>query len=304
VFPPAWETSLGIPKGKARGCPARDESPLPHGRAGGTGYVGTRRVHAGGAAACRLSLTLRQMQEALTPGHLKKAKLMFFFTRYPSSSLLKTYFLDVQVKRQLPAPVPGRVPSPPCWGSCREGDALVSPHLAGGSGGMAPASAGAAPERVLRAMADPGCQVFALRSRGAGIREHHERASPRQGGWDPSLRRERHCRHPSVTVLAGASAPPGQGWVWGQASGAWLGWRGLTGREAPRRRNARPRALPPAVQPLHHLPAHQVVQQLPRVLLHPGGEVCPAGPAGGRRGRWHPPGLPGVGAVPRPQHAL
>ncbi|KAM3669936.1 prospero homeobox protein 2 [Ammospiza maritima maritima] len=41
----------------------------------------------------------RQMQEALTPGHLKKAKLMFFFTRYPSSTLLKTYFLDVQFSR-------------------------------------------------------------------------------------------------------------------------------------------------------------------------------------------------------------
>ncbi|NXH96889.1 PROX2 protein, partial [Pachycephala philippinensis] len=40
-----------------------------------------------------------QMQEALTPGHLKKAKLMFFFTRYPSSTLLKTYFLDVQFSR-------------------------------------------------------------------------------------------------------------------------------------------------------------------------------------------------------------
>ncbi|NWR62001.1 PROX2 protein, partial [Bucorvus abyssinicus] len=51
------------------------------------------------AVACRLSLTLRQMQEALTPGHLKKAKLMFFFTRYPSSALLKTYFLDVQFSR-------------------------------------------------------------------------------------------------------------------------------------------------------------------------------------------------------------
>ncbi|NXB81089.1 PROX2 protein, partial [Donacobius atricapilla] len=50
-------------------------------------------------AACRLSLTPRQMQEALTPGHLKKAKLMFFFTRYPSSTLLKTYFLDVQFSR-------------------------------------------------------------------------------------------------------------------------------------------------------------------------------------------------------------
>ncbi|NWV24598.1 PROX2 protein, partial [Origma solitaria] len=42
---------------------------------------------------------LPAMQEALTPGHLKKAKLMFFFTRYPSSTLLKTYFLDVQFSR-------------------------------------------------------------------------------------------------------------------------------------------------------------------------------------------------------------
>ncbi|XP_023783590.1 prospero homeobox protein 2 [Cyanistes caeruleus] len=45
------------------------------------------------------SLVLLPMQEALTPGHLKKAKLMFFFTRYPSSTLLKTYFLDVQFSR-------------------------------------------------------------------------------------------------------------------------------------------------------------------------------------------------------------
>ncbi|NXS80071.1 PROX2 protein, partial [Erpornis zantholeuca] len=52
-----------------------------------------------GFAMCRLSLTPRQMQEALTPGHLKKAKLMFFFTRYPSSTLLKTYFVDVQFSR-------------------------------------------------------------------------------------------------------------------------------------------------------------------------------------------------------------
>uniref|UniRef100_A0A8C3JBX1 Prospero homeobox 2 n=1 Tax=Calidris pygmaea TaxID=425635 RepID=A0A8C3JBX1_9CHAR len=51
------------------------------------------------AAECQLSLTPRQIQEALTPGHLKKAKLMFFFTRYPSSTLLKTYFLDVQFSR-------------------------------------------------------------------------------------------------------------------------------------------------------------------------------------------------------------
>ncbi|XP_059675976.1 prospero homeobox protein 2 [Gavia stellata] len=43
--------------------------------------------------------TSTHIQEALTPGHLKKAKLMFFFTRYPSSTLLKTYFLDVQFSR-------------------------------------------------------------------------------------------------------------------------------------------------------------------------------------------------------------
>lgn len=61
-------------------------------------------------AACRLSLTPRQIQEALTPGHLKKAKLMFFFTRYPSSALLKTYFLDVQVKWQCWLLVPGMSP--------------------------------------------------------------------------------------------------------------------------------------------------------------------------------------------------
>ncbi|KFZ57523.1 Prospero homeobox protein 2, partial [Podiceps cristatus] len=63
----------------------------------GTGHVWMG--WAGRAAACRLSLTPRQIQEALTPGHLKKAKLMFFFTRYPSSTLLKTYFLDVQFSR-------------------------------------------------------------------------------------------------------------------------------------------------------------------------------------------------------------
>ncbi|NXC40024.1 PROX2 protein, partial [Penelope pileata] len=39
------------------------------------------------------------IQEALTPSHLKKAKLMFFFTRYPSSALLRSYFLDVQFSR-------------------------------------------------------------------------------------------------------------------------------------------------------------------------------------------------------------
>uniref|UniRef100_A0A671QCP9 Prospero homeobox protein 1-like n=1 Tax=Sinocyclocheilus anshuiensis TaxID=1608454 RepID=A0A671QCP9_9TELE len=37
--------------------------------------------------------------ERLTPNHLKKAKLMFFYTRYPSSNLLKNFFPDVKFDR-------------------------------------------------------------------------------------------------------------------------------------------------------------------------------------------------------------
>ncbi|XP_058847829.1 prospero homeobox protein 1-like isoform X1 [Acipenser ruthenus] len=39
------------------------------------------------------------IQEGLTPNHLKKAKLMFFYTRYPSSNVLKTFFPDVKVSK-------------------------------------------------------------------------------------------------------------------------------------------------------------------------------------------------------------
>lgn len=38
-------------------------------------------------------------KEGLTPHHLKKAKLMFFYTRYPNSSILKSYFTDVRFNR-------------------------------------------------------------------------------------------------------------------------------------------------------------------------------------------------------------
>ncbi|KAJ6666930.1 hypothetical protein lerEdw1_018932, partial [Lerista edwardsae] len=38
-------------------------------------------------------------REGLSPNHLKKAKLMFFYTRYPSSNMLKTYFSDVKFNR-------------------------------------------------------------------------------------------------------------------------------------------------------------------------------------------------------------
>ncbi|KAI6176999.1 Prospero domain-containing protein [Aphelenchoides bicaudatus] len=35
----------------------------------------------------------------LTPAHLRKAKLMFFYTRYPSSSVLKSYFPDINFNK-------------------------------------------------------------------------------------------------------------------------------------------------------------------------------------------------------------
>ncbi|CDR01084.1 unnamed protein product, partial [Oncorhynchus mykiss] len=45
------------------------------------------------------SLTNGYSQEGLSPCHLKKAKLMFFYARYPSSNTLKTYFPDVKFNR-------------------------------------------------------------------------------------------------------------------------------------------------------------------------------------------------------------
>ncbi|XP_008847954.1 prospero homeobox protein 2 [Nannospalax galili] len=51
------------------------------------------------AVADSLPFSSIHIQEGLNPGHLKKAKLMFFFTRYPSSNLLKAYFPDVQFNR-------------------------------------------------------------------------------------------------------------------------------------------------------------------------------------------------------------
>ena len=43
-------------------------------------------------------MSFTQIQEGLSPNHLKKAKLMFFYTRYPSSNMLKMYFSDVKVR--------------------------------------------------------------------------------------------------------------------------------------------------------------------------------------------------------------
>ncbi|KAK2900092.1 prospero homeobox 3 isoform X2 [Channa argus] len=53
----------------------------------------------GGMDGGELYLTAGGAQEGLSPCHLKKAKLMFFYTRYPSSNTLKTYFPDVKFNR-------------------------------------------------------------------------------------------------------------------------------------------------------------------------------------------------------------
>ncbi|XP_026155014.1 prospero homeobox 3 isoform X2 [Mastacembelus armatus] len=53
----------------------------------------------GGLDGGELYLTPGGTQEGLSPCHLKKAKLMFFYTRYPSSNTLKTYFPDVKFNR-------------------------------------------------------------------------------------------------------------------------------------------------------------------------------------------------------------
>ncbi|KAJ8281871.1 hypothetical protein COCON_G00043900 [Conger conger] len=47
----------------------------------------------------RIFLNRLHSQEGLSPCHLKKAKLMFFYARYPSSNTLKTYFPDVKFNR-------------------------------------------------------------------------------------------------------------------------------------------------------------------------------------------------------------
>uniref|UniRef100_A0AAQ5Y326 Prospero domain-containing protein n=1 Tax=Amphiprion ocellaris TaxID=80972 RepID=A0AAQ5Y326_AMPOC len=59
-------------------------------RGGGGMDGGELYLTAGGISFC---------QHGLSPCHLKKAKLMFFYTRYPSSNTLKTYFPDVKFNR-------------------------------------------------------------------------------------------------------------------------------------------------------------------------------------------------------------
>jgi hypothetical protein len=42
---------------------------------------------------------VRVYSSTLTPVHLRKAKLIFFFTRYPSSTILKTCFPDIRFNK-------------------------------------------------------------------------------------------------------------------------------------------------------------------------------------------------------------
>ncbi|XP_062432153.1 prospero homeobox protein 2 [Rhea pennata] len=88
----------GVPEAAGREGPEQQQQQeRPH--RGSGRRLGAVRPSAGVQAARRRSLTPSRIQEVLTPGHLKKAKLMFFFTRYPSSALLKSYFPDVQFSR-------------------------------------------------------------------------------------------------------------------------------------------------------------------------------------------------------------
>ena len=61
---------------------------------------------------CCLDSQSSQIQEGLSPNHLKKAKLMFFYARYPSSNMLKMFFSDVKVSTS-PALLPLPRPPPP-----------------------------------------------------------------------------------------------------------------------------------------------------------------------------------------------
>lgn len=61
------------------------------------------------------------IQEGLTPSHLKKAKLMFFYTRYPSSNVLKTFFPDVKVRLRCFCPTSRTLPLVSTCASVRVG---------------------------------------------------------------------------------------------------------------------------------------------------------------------------------------
>lgn len=139
----------------------------------------------------------------------------------------------------------------------RKGLLLCPPALLAGDGGQHPfISAWAAQEQVHRVVADMCCHLFTLCNRVIQIKAPHECAFSLQGSWDLNLSVENTWD----TLMSLPQLRAGLGL--GQSSSAWLSVQGLMGREDPSWPN-HPLAVPPPVQPLHHLPAHQVVQQLP-----------------------------------------
>ncbi|KAL2079510.1 hypothetical protein ACEWY4_025254 [Coilia grayii] len=81
------------------------EPPLSSSGRGRDGAIRDGGIRGGGGLGgldggdASLYLGAASSQEGLSPCHLKKAKLMFFYTRYPSSNTLKTYFPDVKFNR-------------------------------------------------------------------------------------------------------------------------------------------------------------------------------------------------------------
>uniref|UniRef100_A0A4W5MSG4 Prospero homeobox 2 n=1 Tax=Hucho hucho TaxID=62062 RepID=A0A4W5MSG4_9TELE len=81
--------------------------PLDRGHLGWKNYKLTDYIHSNPDKEDKLLADILKYElsravnssEGLTTHHLKKAKLMFFYTRYPSSNVLTTFFSDVQLTR-------------------------------------------------------------------------------------------------------------------------------------------------------------------------------------------------------------
>uniref|UniRef100_A0AAY5EV85 Prospero domain-containing protein n=1 Tax=Electrophorus electricus TaxID=8005 RepID=A0AAY5EV85_ELEEL len=116
---PLGTPSLGYP-GKDRGSPdsmdlSRETTSLRT-KMASNHHLGHHRscspTHPGstaeGLSLCLIKSECGELQDMsdispypgrLSPNHLKKAKLMFFYTRYPSSNMLKMFFSDVKFNR-------------------------------------------------------------------------------------------------------------------------------------------------------------------------------------------------------------
>ncbi|XP_056156547.1 prospero homeobox 3 [Lampris incognitus] len=100
-FPPHPSSHPSYPPLPLLGHLEPSLAPHPHGDRERDRVVRGDGSIRGGVGVDRGELYLQSggTQEGLSPCHLKKAKLMFFYTRYPSSNTLKTYFPDVKFNR-------------------------------------------------------------------------------------------------------------------------------------------------------------------------------------------------------------